>query len=255
MSLALALTRPRSVERNRATTLTLTVTDTLTGTVQTPSAATVAIWDGASVILAATAATTLGSGGYSCTYSLLAATIPDSASLTDQWLEVWTLTVGGVEHTFQVTGYLCRRAYHPTLTDADLIGAHPQLANLRPPGYTTYGTWLDEAQGWIERKLIQRGRRPELIFDVWALRDAHLYYALSLIFRAFSSSAGSGRYADLTDRYVSMAQDEMKALKFRYDKAETGTVDSNMQESSNAPIMLTSGNLRSNGYGYGWRRY
>lgn len=251
MSLALTLTRPRSVERNRATTLTLTVTDTLTGTVQIPSAATVAIWDGSTVILADTASTTLGSGGYSCTYSLLAATIPDSISLTDRYLEVWTLTVSSVVYTFQVSGYLCRRAYHPTLTDADLIGAHPQLATLRPPGYTTYGTWLDEAQGWVERKLIQRGRRPELIFDAWALRDAHLYYALSLIFRAFSSSLGVGRYADLTDRYEAMAADEMKALKFRYDKSETGTIDDIAQESNNAPLLLTAGNPRSQQYGYG----
>ena len=120
MSLAAAISRPRSVERGVSTTLTLTITDTLTGTVQTPSAATVAIYDSSTVILAATAATTLGAGGYSCTYALSAATIPDSIRLTDQWLEVWTLTIGGVSYTFRMTGYLCRHAYHPTLTDSDL---------------------------------------------------------------------------------------------------------------------------------------
>ena len=245
MSLAVTISRPRSVERNRATTLTLTVTDTATGTVQTPSAATVAIYDGSTVILAATAATTLGSGGYSATYSLAAATIPDSASLTDQWLEVWTLTIGGVDSTYQVTGYLCRRAYHPTLTDADLITAHPQLSSIRPPGHTTYGAWLDEAQGWIERKLLQRGRRAELVFDAWALRDAHLFQALHLIFKAFSSSLGAGKYQELADRYEAAALDEFKAAKFRYDKDQTGTVDSDSQESSNAPLMITAGPRRS----------
>lgn len=240
MSLAVAIDRPRSVERARATTLTLTVVDTSTGTTQTPSAATVEIYDGATVILAATAATTMGSGGYSATYSLSAATIPATASLTDQWLEVWTLTISGVEYAFQVTGCLCRRAYRSPLTEAHLLTMHPQLSSLRPPGYSTYGAWLDEAEGWIERKMLQQGRRPDLIFDVWALRDAHLFYALHLIFKAFSSSLGAGKYQELSDRYEAAALDEFKAIKFRYDKAETGTVDNTAQESNNAPIMLTS---------------
>ena len=200
MSLAVAIAAPRSVERARSCTLTLTITDTLTGTVQIPSAATVAIYDSSTVILAATAATTLGAGGYSCTYALSAATIPDSIRLTDQWLEVWVLTLGGVEYAFRVTGYLCRHAYHPTLTDADLTRLHPDLASQRPPGLTTYGGLIDEAQGWLERKLLQKGRRPELIFDAWALRDAHLYYTLNLIFRAFASSLGKGRYAEEATR-------------------------------------------------------
>ena len=250
MSLAAAITRPRSVERNRATTLTLTITDTLTGSVQTPSAATVAIYDGSTVILDTTAATSLGAGGYSCTYALAAATIPESISLTDRWLEVWTLTIGGIDHTFQVTGYLCRRAYHPTLTDADLITLHPDLSSQRPPGLTTYGRYLDEAQGWVERKLIQRGRRPELVFDAWALRDAHLYYALGLIFRSFASSLGRGRYAEEADRYDALAHDEMRAAKFRYDIAQTGTVDSAAQESQNGPLVLTSAPRHR--WGRGW---
>jgi hypothetical protein len=240
MSLAVAIAAPRSVERARSCTLTLTITDTLTGSVQIPSAATVAIYDSSTVILAATAATTLGAGGYSCTYALSAATIPDSIRLTDQWLEVWVLTLGGVEYAFRITGYLCRHAYHPTLTDADLIRLHPDLASQRPPGLTTYGGLIDEAQGWLERKLLQKGRRPELIFDAWALRDAHLYYTLNLIFRAFASSLGKGRYAEEATRYEAMAMDELRAVKFRYDTAQTGTVDTPQQESQNAPILLTS---------------
>lgn len=250
MSLAAAISRPRSVERGVSTTLTLTITDTLTGTVQTPSAATVQIMDGATEILAATAATTLGAGGYSCTYALSAATIPATIRLTDQWLEIWTLTIGGVAYTFRVTGYLCRHAYHPTLTDSDLTTLHPDLTSQRPPGMTTYGGFIDEAQGWIERKLIQRGRRPELVFDAWALRDAHLYYSLSLIFRAFASSLGRGRYAEEATRYETMAHDELRAVKFRYDTAQTGTVDSPAQEAQSGPLVLTA--APRNRWGRGW---
>lgn len=245
MSLAVASDRPRSVQRGVATTLTLTIVDTSTGTTQTPSAATVQIRDGSTVILAATAATTLGSGGYSATYSLAAATIPDTIALTDRWLETWTLTIGGVDYTFTLTGSLCRTLYHSPLTEAHLLTAHPQLSSIRPPGYTTYGAWLDEAQGWIERKLLQRGRRAELVFDAWALRDAHLFQALHLIFKAFSSSLGAGKYQELADRYEAAALDEFKAAKFRYDKDQTGTVDTDAQESSNAPLMITAGPRRS----------
>jgi hypothetical protein len=147
-----------------------------------------------------------------------------------------------------VTGYLCRHAYHPTLTDADLIRLHPDLASQRPPGLTTYGGFLDEAEGWVQRKLLQKGRRPELIFDAWALRDAHLYYSLSLIFRAFASSLGRGRYAEEATRYEAMAMEELRSMKFRYDTAQTGTVDTPQQESQNTPILLTSAPR------YGWWR-
>jgi len=235
VSLAAAISRPRSVERGVSTTLTLTITDTLTGTVQTPSAATVQILDGATEILAATAA---------------AATIPDSIRLTDQWLEIWTLTIGGVAYTFRATGYLCRHAYHPTLTDSDLTTLHPDLTSQRPPGLTTYGGFIDEAQGWIERKLLQKGRRPELIFDAWALRDAHLYYSLTLIFRAFASSLGRGRYAEEATRYETMAHDELRAVKFRYDTAQTGTVDSPAQEAQSGPLVLTA--APRNRWGRSW---
>ena len=245
MSLALRQQR-RTVERGIDTSLTVAVYDTATGDLQIPTAGTVTIYDQSTVLVSGASATSLG-GSASAAYTLTGAT-STGWNLSDQYLEVWSLTIGGTVYTFQLSGCIARRAYYATITDADLIAKHSALASLRPPDLTTFGTYIDNAGAWIERKLLQRGRRPELIFEPWALYDAHVFYALHLIFNDFASSLGQGRYADLSIAYETKAERELKSASFRYDTAQTGTMDTPNAESYNAVLTLTAGPM---GRGYG----
>lgn len=229
---------PRIIEIGIAQTLTLEVYPEDSSTQSTATAGTLTVRQGSTTLLSAVSATVGGSS--TASYALLAATT-SSLSLSDDWLEVWSLTISGAIETFTRSGYLVRRAWHPTITDADLIDAHSDLATLRPPTLTTYEPYRRRAGNWLQTKLIAKGRRPWLLFDAWALTDAHVCKTLALIFTDFHSALGDGRYKELAADYQAQAEAAFTAITFRYDTAETGTIDSEAQTGPVPPIFLTSG--------------
>lgn len=230
---------PRVIERGRDTTLTMPVYSDA-GVIVTPTVGTFALYDGSEEVVAPVAVTSLGPPP---SYSLAAA-VTTSRGLSDQLLEVWTLTIDGVPTVFRRTAYLVRHAYHSHVLDADLVKLHANLLTLRPAGFESQRV---DAREQIERDLIKRGQRPALIFDSWALYDAERYLALSLIYTDFASSlsASDGRYLQLAEQYRERYESEMAGVKFRTDEGETGTVDHRTSQSAYVPVVLSSGVPRS----------
>ena len=237
---------PRIIEQGVAQTLTLDVYDDATEAQQTATAGTLTASVGGVAVLSAVSATL----GPPASYALLAATTADSA-IEASWHEVWSLTIGGIAYPFQRTGYLVRRAWHPTILDADLVDYHADLSTIRPPSITTFEPYRRKAGEWIQRKLLQTGKRPWLIFDPWELTEVHAFKALSLIFRDFASSIGDGRYKELAAEYDGKADSAWSAVTFRYDAGHTGTISTSAQEGASAPIVLTAGPLNRRNWGYG----
>jgi hypothetical protein len=229
------------VELGVAQTLTLEVYPEDSATQSTATAGTLTLTQGGSTLLSAVSATVGGSS--TASYPLLAATT-SALSPADDLLEVWRLTIGGLTETFQRSGYLVRRAWHPTITDADLIDYHSDLASLRPASLTTYEPYRRRAGNWLQTRLIAKGRRPWLLFDAWALTEVHICKTLALVFADFESSVGDGRYAKLATAYQEQAEGALTSVTFRYDAAETGTIDDETQKSSSPPVFLTSGPTR-----------
>jgi hypothetical protein len=260
VSILLRHALPRTIERGVLTTLSADVRDSA-GTEQTCTAATVAISASGRTILAATAATSLGPP---VTYSL-AATDEDE-SLSESWLEVWTVTIGGVVYHLRRPAMHVRHAWHPTITDLDLVnGRHGDLLNdqVKPSNIDTYETYRNAAEEMIQRELFRKGRRPHLIFDAWELVDCHIECTLWLIFADFHSAIGDGRYKDLAigedgkGGYKKAWRDSFDALQFRYDAAQSGTIDTNDTVASSPIVTLTAGrpNTRSySGRGIGGHR-
>lgn len=239
---------PRTIEIGVSTTLTLDVYPEDSATLTAASAATVTVYQGQAVLVNAAVATV--GGAYTASYAL-SGSVTTGLTPSDDYLEVWSITVSGAVHTFQRAGYLVRRAFHPSVTDAALTDYHSDLANLRPSTLTTYEPYRRRAGDWIQRRLLEQGRRPWLVFDAWALEVPHVYKALSLIFTDFESSIGDGRYAKLAASYEARAEAEFAKVQFRYDLAETGTIrESDGQSGVATPLFLTSGpNTRA------WSRY
>lgn len=240
---------PRFVEVGVAQSLTLDVYPEDSGTLSTASAGTLTLKQG-SVTLLDAVSVTVGSTTSTASYSLLAATT-SGKDPSDDLLEIWTLTIDGATQTFQRGGYLVRRAWRPTIMDTDLIDYHSDLASLRPSSLTTYEPYRRRAGNWVQTELLARGRRPWLLFDAWALTVPHIYKSLALIFSDFESAVGDGRYGKLAAAYEGQATEAMRSVMFRYDIAETGTVDDSAQVSAAQPIFLTSGPNSARDY---WRR-
>ncbi len=212
---------PRTVERGVTTALTADVYSGA-GAQQTATVATVAISDGNTEILAATAATSLGPPA---SYTLTGATTT-GLGLSSTWLEVWEMTIGGQVYHFRRPAMLVRHAFVPTITDTDLVARHVDLLNSQvlPSSITSYETYRQAAEEMIQRALLRRGRRPWLIFDAWELTDAHIECTLHLIMLDFASSLGDGRYKELADYYGKKWIASFDAMQFRYDETEDGDI-------------------------------
>lgn len=242
MALVLRHRAPRTILRGVTSTLTVDVRDEA-GTAQTVSAGTLTISDGADVLVDAAAITP----GTPPTYSL-SATVTEARSTSDRLLEVWTVTVGSTSYVLTRPAYLVRWTFTPVLTPADLLDLYSDLDAILPPN----GTWetkVTDARETIERELIKRGRRPDLVLDSWALYDALRHLVLANIFRDAKASIGDGRYAELATEHDAAYRDEWARVVFRYDTSETGTVTTSANTSPIAPTFLTAGRPRSQSFG------
>ena len=223
---------PRMIERGVDQTLTLDVFNA-DGAQQTATAGTVTITAGSAVVVAAAAVTSLGPP---VSYTLTAATTA-TLSLSDRWLEVWALTIGGVVYTFTRAAYLVRRVLYPVITDTDLTPRYADVVVLN--GGAVLSEKREEAWAIIQRDLIRRGRRPELVLDAWALSDVHIHQTLALFFAELALSVGDGRYADRERFHRERYAEEWDRLTFRYDADTDGVVDEG-EAVSGTPVLWLS---------------
>ena len=220
MSLVLRHALPRAIERGVANTLTADVYDEA-GAQQTATAGTLTLYAGSKLILDGVAVT---SAGAPTSHTLAAGSTADEG-LSDSWLEVWALTIGGTVYTFRRDAYLVRHVLYPTITDTDLIELHSDLAALRDSDQSSYQVQREAAWTRVQHRLIAAGRRPELVLSSWALREYHRALTLEILFTDFASSTGDGRYRDLAEHYRDAAEVEWSRLPLRYDADEGGTED------------------------------
>lgn len=145
------------------------------------------------------------------------ATLPgattDGLDLADDWLEVWTVTVDGETHTLQRSASLVRRVLHPTVTVTDLQARAPQISKVYGPDL---GTLLRTSWEYIQRDLMQRGNRPQLILEPSALHEPHLSKALHIAYETVIQRVGS-KYEQQAARYRDLYERQMGALSYRYD--------------------------------------
>jgi hypothetical protein len=157
------------------------------------------------------------------TYTLSAGVLPDTLPLSTDWLEEWKLTVEGTEHTFRREAYLVLRKLYPVLTEPDLLRRHNSLDRLRPANLANYGTYLQEAWDEIQIRLLEGGRRPQLIMSPWSLRQVHIDKTLEIIYRDFMTLAGDGNYAKLAEFYGEQFEANWNKLVLTYDYDEEGS--------------------------------
>ena len=237
---------PRFLVRNVAETIELRVYRD--GALVAPSAVTVSVYDqnGQAIVDAQTA--TIASSF--ATYAISAATT-NGLQLSQGWRIEWTATISGEVHLFRNDAALVRRQLYPVVTDLDLFR---RASSLNPASSTVitslsnYQDYLDEAWCEITHRLINTGRRPNLIISPYSLRDVHLYLTLALIFEDLSTR--------LNEAYELRAQDyraqyercwgEVRAL---IDSDDSGEADDPHHRTAANPTVWLSGR----GGGYRWR--
>mgnify|MGYP003147457114 FL=1 len=205
----------------RAKTQTLECPVYSGSTLTAPSSGTVTIYEGSTVLVDAAAVTITADIAI---YSLSAATIPTTLSLSDNWLIVWELVIGGETHTFQRTAALVRRELHPVVTPADVSALHQDASSLLASGQTL-ADFLDQAWDMLQRRLLAVGRRPYLVLSDFALFDSHRHLAAYLLFNDAASSVGDGRWSEMAEHHLDRYEQEWSRLSLTYDMDEDGLVE------------------------------
>jgi hypothetical protein len=235
-----------TIERGRTQILTCPVQRA--GATAAPSSGTISIYRPDQTALVSAQAVTVVSSV--AQYTLTGATTTAEA-LGEGWLVEWSLLMpDAVTHTFRNDAALCRRTLYPVISDADLTQRHSDLPALLGSA-TSYQSYLDEAWATMTNKLIGEGRRPYLVIQPSALREAHLMLTLHLIFMDFQTSAGdTGRWQALATYYQTAYTTAWGALRFTYDEADENLVDSSKKKSASSTVWL---NGRGESLGSWWR--
>ena len=189
--------------------------------------------------------------GQPSSYTITAATLPETLPFSERWVVEWTGTAGGVAFLIREDAHLCLRKIYPVVTEASLLQRHFDLADLLPASKTSWQSELDEA--WIEvvARLLSQGQMPYLAMNPWAFREVHLYGALAIIFREISTHAASaGRYADLAKQYEDTAGAAWNRINLVYDTSQSG-FGGDADTPQAVPVLMLSGGARGS---YGWRR-
>jgi hypothetical protein len=191
---------------------------------------------GSRVIVDRAVATTIG-GATTATYDLVG-TVTSELSLGDDFLIIWEINAtylgNPVVHKVRRAAHLVLTLLYPMVLASDLYSRHQRLVDIKPPGIPDWTSYIDSAWEILNRDLIKKGRRPELILDSYALYDMHVYKSLELIFRDAITFVGDGRYNDLAGMYASQYIDEWDKVQFHYDRNENDAVDEEQEASSPA---------------------
>lgn len=227
---------PRMIKRGENQVLDITWFQDGAAIIAPVVSATVTLKQG-SRVLVSNAPAVIGGPTYSATYNLAAGVTAD-LSLSDTMLEIWTLTNATGSVTARRSGHLVRTILYPMVTDSDLIARHARIEDIRPPTVSNFTSYIDLAWEIINRDLLKKGRRPELVLDSYALIDMHIYKALELIFRDATTFVGDGRYADLAERYGLAYVDEWENVQFRYDRNTNDALEDGEREAASPSIWL-----------------
>jgi len=210
---------------------------------QEPTSGTLTVYDDDDTVIVNAQAIVVASGKATCT--VLAATLPTTLELSENWRGSWALSLGGESATFHQDAQLIRRPWRATVTQADILSASPQLRNSYDPDNTADNEALEEvikaAVEDVQARLVGNGMRPWLIFDQWRVNRYTVEVVLGRLFRSHMFDQDPANFAvldKLATHHEEAAELAWGALNFKYDALETGKAGDVKQKAGPAAIRI-----------------
>ena len=207
------------------------------GAIAAPSSGAITIYDASGEAVVDGATVTIDSSR--AKYTVTAATLPTSLDLSDRWQIRWALTMSDSQvYTFVREAHLCRIRLYPVVSDDDLTAMHGELSTWKDRTSSSLQGYIDEAWLQLQNQLLQAGRRPWLVLGNSALRLPHLYLSLALVFRDLHTSAGAGKFAELSEQYYRGWEQSFGTLSLQYDYNEDGLASDSEQQSASGVVFV-----------------
>lgn len=225
---------PDLIERGAANTLRCPVY--LGGALVAPSAGTVSIYDAANVAQVSGASVTITGSVATYAYSPSA-----SLPLGEGWRVEWALIVASAPINARNDAALVRSKLRCPITDQDL---YQRVSALNPSGtapihaLSTMQDYVDGAWQEINRRLIAKGNRPNLVLSPYSFFDVVLNLALSLVFEDFQtrlSEVHAERAATYRERYEAAWREVSFLNAYLQDGAQA---DPGRRRSASPVVML-----------------
>jgi hypothetical protein len=223
---------PRFVERAKAVTVTLALTEGEYGVAV--ASGTYTLLDGDRTSIQTGAVTVTAVQGV-VSFAVLAASV--TVDPADDWQEEWAITTSAGEvHTFRRDVFVCRRLLYPVVSEAMLVKRVSDLLTICPDP-TPH---LEEAWDDVQTRLIESGRLPYLTFNAWALKRLLLATTLAYVYRNASTFfENSGRYAMEAEAYRKEADAAFSELRLEVDTTENMEREDAATDHAGAPFAGT----------------
>jgi len=206
------------------------------GALVAPTSATLTLRDaGGSTILDAVAAPISGS---IASYSYAA---PTTLVYGEGWVAEWKLTVSGVVHDAENDAIIVRRRLYCPISDLDLFRVAPSLdpAGAAPvTSAANFGAYIKESWTSIQHRLIEYGRRPDLISSPSSLREVAIHTTLANIWRAQAHRLNPA-FAESASVHQDLADAAWRRWAPKFDAGNTGS-SSGGREGRDAALWATS---------------
>lgn len=228
---------PDLLERGRANTLRCPVVRS--GVIVTATSGTISILDAGGTEQVSAASCTISSEGVA-TYSYTPAS---TLSYGEGWEVRWDLLLDNgarVQATNECA--LVRARLNCPVSDYDL---YQRVSGLDPSGakpihsQADFQSQLDLAWQRIERRLIEKGNRPNLISSPASFFDAALNLTLALIFENFSTRLNSA-YMEQAKMFRAQYENAWKDLRFLYTTDDAVKSASGRRRAAEPPLFASS---------------
>jgi len=203
-----------------------------------PTAGTLTLKNGSGEKLLDASAVTIVNG---IATHVVSVALTQDEELSELWFEEWFLTIDGKPVGFSRDAALVLRKLYPVVTEDDLLRVHTELREWVSSDQANLQQYLDAAWNRIQLKLLEDGRRPNLILSPGSLYGVHLDLTLALVFRDYAASSSSdGKYMKLADQYQRSYSDGWGDIRFTYDFDEDAEPSEEEQDQGGTPVLFTN---------------
>ena len=221
----------------RATAQTVEMQVYLAGELIAPSAGTFELLKPDGTVAIAAAAVTVTNDV--AQYAISAGDLPATLDLSDGFVEIWNLTVGGESLVVRREAALSKYPLHCPIADVDFIaGEYPDITeSLGEYSNGSLQGFIDEAFAQIVGRLWNTGQWPDQILSASALRQPLREMVMHLVFKfLFRKTSGDTRFQVLMELHYQRYNEAFDTMTFKLDTDQDGTADNANRDSASKVI-------------------
>lgn len=155
----------------------------------------------------------------------------------------WTPTMPGESdaRTFRREAVITPLRLYPPVSEVDIEGLYPDISDQLGQFASNLQTWLDQAWGYVLRRLLKNGRWPDLLVSTHDAFDVVMERTIWTVYRfLFSKATGSNRFETLMKDHEQAWKGEWATFSGRWDEDADGLAEDLDREAANLSVHINA---------------